>query len=329
VETYNFSNLELPASELSTLEQLINIRRSHEEELSIAVQLPEPGFKLDLESRASSKVRQLKHIHQMCLIHATHFEVATKIKLAYILDSYLWAAAQLNPIAIYSSARSLMELHITVRLVEHQLEEARGGPRSDWRERGQTFFDVILQSRFGTSDPNAQQLLKTAGCPERALRPFRVSKARELVAQELPWTNEHYALLCDFVHPNMSSQRSTAAYSGESNVAHSAGGGKLILTKSSPLLQYQFPMPEPGRRAVTQTAGRALASTLKLVDALNRMARSPFSKEELAETTGSSMGMTFVPPQLKPFADQVGRNELCPCGSGKKYKKCHGSALSN
>jgi uncharacterized protein YecA (UPF0149 family) len=21
---------------------------------------------------------------------------------------------------------------------------------------------------------------------------------------------------------------------------------------------------------------------------------------------------------------KVGRNELCPCGSGKKYKKCHG-----
>ena len=23
-------------------------------------------------------------------------------------------------------------------------------------------------------------------------------------------------------------------------------------------------------------------------------------------------------------ADKVGRNDLCPCGSGKKYKKCHG-----
>ena len=22
---------------------------------------------------------------------------------------------------------------------------------------------------------------------------------------------------------------------------------------------------------------------------------------------------------------RVGRNELCPCGSGKKYKKCHGA----
>jgi uncharacterized protein YecA (UPF0149 family) len=26
-------------------------------------------------------------------------------------------------------------------------------------------------------------------------------------------------------------------------------------------------------------------------------------------------------PVLKP--PRVGRNELCPCGSGKKYKKCH------
>ncbi|MEJ7480565.1 SEC-C metal-binding domain-containing protein, partial [Staphylococcus pasteuri] len=24
--------------------------------------------------------------------------------------------------------------------------------------------------------------------------------------------------------------------------------------------------------------------------------------------------------------DQVGRNDPCPCGSGKKYKNCHGQA---
>lgn len=23
--------------------------------------------------------------------------------------------------------------------------------------------------------------------------------------------------------------------------------------------------------------------------------------------------------------DKVGRNDTCPCGSGKKYKKCHGA----
>jgi SEC-C motif-containing protein len=25
------------------------------------------------------------------------------------------------------------------------------------------------------------------------------------------------------------------------------------------------------------------------------------------------------------FAVKVGRNEPCPCNSGKKYKKCHGA----
>ncbi|MFI5366652.1 MAG: SEC-C metal-binding domain-containing protein [Candidatus Binatia bacterium] len=35
-------------------------------------------------------------------------------------------------------------------------------------------------------------------------------------------------------------------------------------------------------------------------------------------------------PQGKPStvrrdADKVGRNDPCPCGSGKKYKKCHGA----
>jgi uncharacterized protein YecA (UPF0149 family) len=25
-------------------------------------------------------------------------------------------------------------------------------------------------------------------------------------------------------------------------------------------------------------------------------------------------------------SSKVGRNEPCPCGSGKKYKKCHGEA---
>lgn len=30
-----------------------------------------------------------------------------------------------------------------------------------------------------------------------------------------------------------------------------------------------------------------------------------------------------MPQELQP-----GRNDPCPCGSGKKYKKCHGAALS-
>ncbi len=35
---------------------------------------------------------------------------------------------------------------------------------------------------------------------------------------------------------------------------------------------------------------------------------------------------TFVKDKEDPYAN-VGRNDPCPCGSGKKFKKCHGANL--
>ena len=39
----------------------------------------------------------------------------------------------------------------------------------------------------------------------------------------------------------------------------------------------------------------------------------------------TSKPMTYVKDKDDPFLN-VGRNDLCPCGSGKKYKKCHGAS---
>ncbi len=36
-------------------------------------------------------------------------------------------------------------------------------------------------------------------------------------------------------------------------------------------------------------------------------------------------GATERPPSARRASAKVGRNEPCPCGSGKKYKKCHGA----
>jgi preprotein translocase subunit SecA len=35
-------------------------------------------------------------------------------------------------------------------------------------------------------------------------------------------------------------------------------------------------------------------------------------------------------PVRKPAAaaPRIGRNDPCPCGSGKKYKKCHGAEVT-
>ncbi|MBE0416576.1 MAG: preprotein translocase subunit SecA [Coriobacteriia bacterium] len=45
-----------------------------------------------------------------------------------------------------------------------------------------------------------------------------------------------------------------------------------------------------------------------------------------AAAGGSVRTATMVKDREDPFAD-VGRNDPCPCGSGKKYKKCHGAAV--
>ncbi|XOV90784.1 MAG: preprotein translocase subunit SecA [Pseudomonadota bacterium] len=59
-------------------------------------------------------------------------------------------------------------------------------------------------------------------------------------------------------------------------------------------------------------------------------ARMNFNKQEVSALGGASPAPAAgreEPPQQTPFVRQerkVGRNEPCPCGSGKKYKACHG-----
>ena len=47
------------------------------------------------------------------------------------------------------------------------------------------------------------------------------------------------------------------------------------------------------------------------------------------EPEPSGDAMPSVMPQMPVHRDapKVGRNDPCPCGSGKKYKKCHGAVV--
>jgi preprotein translocase subunit SecA len=50
-------------------------------------------------------------------------------------------------------------------------------------------------------------------------------------------------------------------------------------------------------------------------------------EHKFAEQSGSATGnpvIVKVGGNTQPQTPEVGRNEPCPCGSGKKYKKCHG-----
>jgi preprotein translocase subunit SecA len=88
------------------------------------------------------------------------------------------------------------------------------------------------------------------------------------------------------------------------------------------------------KQEVTGILCRVQLQTEEEVDALDerRGAKTEFSYEH-AEAQ-SSLGEAEVPEvqeepaqQPKPFKREgrkIGRNESCPCGSGKKYKQCHG-----
>src|SRR5438034_3485855 len=75
------------------------------------------------------------------------------------------------------------------------------------------------------------------------------------------------------------------------------------------------PMPEPATASVRQMAHELL-----------RVLDSGYRWRPVYETgifAGGGAAFNGPPPPLFP---KTGRNDPCPCGSGKKFKKCHGSA---
>jgi uncharacterized protein YecA (UPF0149 family) len=40
---------------------------------------------------------------------------------------------------------------------------------------------------------------------------------------------------------------------------------------------------------------------------------------------GEVQAVPQVETRVVAEEDRIGRNDPCPCGSGKKYKKCHGA----
>jgi preprotein translocase subunit SecA len=51
----------------------------------------------------------------------------------------------------------------------------------------------------------------------------------------------------------------------------------------------------------------------------------PSMDGEPATTGGAATAVRAAPTTAVNPMRKVGRNDLCPCGSGKKYKRCHGA----
>jgi preprotein translocase subunit SecA len=79
-------------------------------------------------------------------------------------------------------------------------------------------------------------------------------------------------------------------------------------------------LPAPAPAPVVPT--RAPSTT---IDALEREFQKKKARElEMSRQAGASATATATAP--RQTGQKVGRNDKCPCGSGKKYKACHGAA---
>ena len=56
----------------------------------------------------------------------------------------------------------------------------------------------------------------------------------------------------------------------------------------------------------------------------NIKVRSQVEREQVAKPTGESCGDEEPTNKTVKKSAKIGRNDPCPCGSGKKYKKCCG-----
>jgi preprotein translocase subunit SecA len=75
------------------------------------------------------------------------------------------------------------------------------------------------------------------------------------------------------------------------------------------------PLPPPRKRAST--------SMDDLEAQFQRRKKKELEQARMAGSNGNTAPQQVVRGQAK-----VGRNDPCPCGSGKKYKKCHGAGTA-
>ncbi len=98
----------------------------------------------------------------------------------------------------------------------------------------------------------------------------------------------------------------------------------MQIVEASPAQQVAA-APVDGNQELPQAPPRKRAST-SMDDLEAQFQRRKKKELEQARMAGSN-GNT-APQQVVRGAAKVGRNDPCPCGSGKKYKKCHGAGTT-
>lgn len=93
-----------------------------------------------------------------------------------------------------------------------------------------------------------------------------------------------------------------------------------------PLVEYRFAADEMFEGVVSEIKRDTVRDLLLVrIRTGEEVKRQRVAKESAAGTAEvMNAGTEKAKPKVKTAAEKVGRNDPCPCGSGKKYKKCCG-----
>ncbi len=101
------------------------------------------------------------------------------------------------------------------------------------------------------------------------------------------------------------------------------GVGMRAYGQRDPVIEYKFEGFEMFEEMIKNIQQDAVKMILHV--RIDREHDVP-KREKVAEPLTASHGDDEPKKPVTRSSDKVGRNDPCPCGSGKKYKKCHGAA---
>lgn len=94
-----------------------------------------------------------------------------------------------------------------------------------------------------------------------------------------------------------------------------------------------YPTQQQGGKPAAERLKPSKPASNSRVVAMKQDYHSTITAMPESATVGGGQNQMPPPPQsIQPtrpirVAPKVGRNDLCPCGSGKKYKNCHGAEV--
>jgi len=97
------------------------------------------------------------------------------------------------------------------------------------------------------------------------------------------------------------------------------GIGLQAYGQKDPVVEYR----QIGYDMFEEMAESIAEDTVKML--YNIKIEQRVERKEVAKVTGTNMDDSVKKTPVKRTSEKIGRNEPCPCGSGKKYKKCCGA----